>query len=157
MDFIALMQGLADAASAGDGDKVANYFTEDGIYHDVYYGTFQGHENIKKMIETLFHGHATDFIWDFHDPITNGKTGYARYVFSYKSTLEGFEGNQAMFEGVSYVELEGDKLKSYQEIANIGPGLVSLGFPAERTYKILQKHATQLQERGESQHHFQAS
>jgi len=155
MNFAEMMQGLANAVSAGDGDKVADFFTDDGVYHDVYYGAFQGREKIKEMIKDYFHAHATNFIWDFHDAISDGKIGYARYVFSYESTIEGCEGNRAMFEGVSIVELDGDKLISYKEVANVGPGLVSLGFPPERTYKILKKHSNQLQERGESQHHFE--
>ncbi|MCW9035733.1 MAG: nuclear transport factor 2 family protein [Rhodospirillales bacterium] len=155
MDFATLMQGLADAASAGDGDKVADFFTDDGIYHDVYYGAFQGREKIKEMIHNYFHAHAKNFIWDFHGAVSDGKVGYARYVFSYESTIAGCEGNRAMFEGVSHVELDGDKLTNYHEVANIGLGLVSLGFPAERTYKILQKHSAQLQARDESKHHFE--
>lgn len=155
MNFAALMQGLADAVSVGDGDRVADFFTEDGIYHDVYYGPFQGRDKIKEMIRDYFHAHGKNFIWDFHGAISDGKIGYARYVFSYESTLPGFEGNRAMFEGVSHVELDGNKLTSYHEVANIGPGLVSLGFPADRTYKILQKHSAMLQARGESKHHFE--
>ena len=154
MDFAKLMARLAEAACAGDGAAVAALFTENGVYHDVYYGPFEGHEAIVGMIEGLFHGYAKNFIWDFHEPVSNGDIGYARYVFSYESTLPECAGNRAMFEGVSRVELEGGKLKSYSEVANIGPGLVSLGFPAERTYKILEKHSKALQSRDESRHHF---
>jgi len=154
MDFAKLMNDLSAAVCAGDGAALAKLFTADGVYHDVYYGAFEGHEAIEKMIRELFHGHAKNFIWDFHEPISDGTVGYARYVFSYESTLAGFEGNRAMFEGVACVSLDNGKIKSYSEVANIGPGLVSLGFPAERTSKILQKHSSALQGRDESQHHF---
>ncbi len=153
MEFAKLMQGLADTVSAGDGGKVAQMFTSDGVYHDVYYGEFTGHEPIKDMVENWFHKHATDFKWDFHEAVTDGKIGFARYVFSYVSTMEGCKGNRALFEGVSLVELDGDKIKSYREVANIGPGLVSLGFNSERTYKILKKHSDDLSARDESKGH----
>lgn len=154
MDFAKLMNDLAAAACVGDGEALARLFTDDGVYHDVYYGAFRGHDAIKGMVNDLFHGHARNFIWDFHDPVSDGNIGYARYVFSYESTLAGYEGNRAMFEGVSRVELENGKLKHYAEVANIGPGLVSLGFSPERTCKILHKHSMALQERDESRHHF---
>lgn len=154
MNFAELIQAMGQAAAAGDGGRVADFFTEDGVYHDVYYGAFRGRAAIRKMIEDHFHAHGANFKWDFHDPVSDGKTGYARYVFSYESTLEGCEGNRAMFEGVSILELDGDKFASYREVANIGPGLVSLGFPAERTHRILKKHSDELRARDESRHHF---
>jgi ketosteroid isomerase-like protein len=154
MEFTTLMNSLAKAASEGDGAAVAALFTEDGVYHDVYYGAFKGREAIENMVKDLFHGHAKNFIWDFHEPVSDGTIGYARYVFSYESTLPECVGNRAMFEGVSRVELEGGKVKCYSEVANIGPGLVSLGFPPDRTCKILEKHSKALQSREESRHHF---
>ena len=40
MEFGALMRKMVDAACAGDGERVADCFLEDGVYDDVFYGVF---------------------------------------------------------------------------------------------------------------------
>ncbi|MEM9360331.1 MAG: nuclear transport factor 2 family protein, partial [Pseudomonadota bacterium] len=79
MAFAELIQNMAAAAARGDGQAVADCFTDDGIYDDVFYGPFQG-ARIKDMIENYFHRDGCNFRWDMHDPVDNGNVGYARYV-----------------------------------------------------------------------------
>jgi len=153
MDFKDLMTKLAAAAAKGDGAAVASCFCEDGVYHDVYYGAFKGREAIADMIENRFHRDGEDFIWDIHDPVSDGHTGYARYVFSYKSKLPEAKGARAGFEGVSVVRLRDGLIEHYSEIANTGPGLIDLGFPPERVCKILTKFGNEVWERDEAREH----
>jgi len=153
MDFKELMTKLAASAAAGDGAEVASCFCEDGVYHDVYYGAFEGHEKIIDMIENWFHRDAEDFIWDIHEAASDGSVGFARYVFSYKSKLPEAKGGRAGFEGVSFVHLENGLIKSYSEIANIGPGLIDLGFAPDRVCKILKKFGDPVWQREESKAH----
>ena len=47
--FADLVNGLAAAASKGDGNGVADLFAENGEYHDVFYGTFTGRAAICDM------------------------------------------------------------------------------------------------------------
>lgn len=152
-EFAALVEAFASAAVAGDGKRFAALFAEDGVYHDVFYGTFQGREALADMLENRFHRDAENFRWDMHDPVRNGETGYTRYVFSYDSKLKGAEGRRGMFEGVSIMRLDGDLIQSYREVANVGPGLVSLGFAPERVAKILGREARELAERPEAAGH----
>ena len=42
MEFADLIGRMTRAAAAGDGAGVADCFTDDGVYHDVFYGTFTG-------------------------------------------------------------------------------------------------------------------
>ena len=151
--FAALVEAFASAAASGDGKRFAALFAEDGVYHDVFYGTFKGREALADMLENRFHRDAGNFRWDMHDPVRNGDLGYARYVFSYDSKLKGAEGRRGMFEGVSIMTLDGDLIRSYREVANVGPGLVSLGFAPERVEKILSREAHELAERPEAAGH----
>jgi len=151
--FAALMDAFAAAAVSGDGARFAALFAEDGVYHDVFYGTFKGRAAIADMLENRFHRDAENFRWDMHDPVRDGEVGYVRYVFSYDSKLEGAEGRRGMFEGVSILRLAGDRILSYREVANVGPGLVSLGFAPERVAKILGREARELAERPEAEGH----
>jgi ketosteroid isomerase-like protein len=151
--FGALLDAFAAAAVAGDGARFAALFTEDGCYHDVFYGSFRGRDAIAGMLENRFHRDAENFRWDMYDPVRDGEIGYARYVFSYDSKLAGAEGRRVLFEGVSIVRLSGDRIRDYREVANVGPGLVALGFAPERVAKILGRAARELAERPEASGH----
>ena len=151
--FASLLDDFAAAAVAGDGPRFAALFTEDGCYHDVFYGLFQGRAAIADMLENRFHRDAGNFRWDMHDPVRDGDIGYARYVFSYDSKLAGAEGRRGLFEGVSVLRFDGSLIRDYREVANVGPGLVALGFAPERIAKILGREARALAERPEARGH----
>ena len=106
MDFGVLIRKMTQAACEGDGAGVAACFTEDGVYHDVFYGSFEGRGRIAEMINDYFHRDACNFRWDMHDPVSDGETGYCRYVFSYESKLGEAKGTRTMFEGVAIATLQ---------------------------------------------------
>ena len=153
MEFTTLLQNLTQAAMAGDGKSVAECFTADGVYHDVFYGAFRGRAAIADMIENYFHRDASNFIWDMHEPVSDGHTGYARYVFSYDSNLPEAVGKRALFEGICITKLEQGLIHEYREVANHGVGLTLLEFAPERLAKIFRREAKELASRAESTHH----
>lgn len=144
MDFAKIMTALAESVMACDGARFAALFTEDAVYHDVFYGSFHGRDAIRDMLENRFHRDATNFRWDFRDPVCDGETGYARYVFSYDSRLPDAAGRRGMFEGVGIVRLADGLIRDYREIANVGPGLARLGFAPERLDKVMSRMARDL-------------
>ena len=150
--FDTLITKLADAACHADGSAVAACFSDDGIYHDCFYGPFQGHA-IKDMIENYFHRDAENFRWDMHNPVETGSVGYARYVFSYDSKLRDAAGKRAVFEGVSVCRLKNGLIEEYREVANSIVGLQQLGFDNQRLGKLLSRESAELLARGESRHH----
>jgi hypothetical protein len=151
MSFATLITTLTQAACRGDGAAVAGCFTPDGIYHDCFYGAFQGPEIVGMIAR--FHRDARDFRWDLHDIVDDGRIGYARYVFSYESLLPGSEGLRALFEGVSICELRDGRLASYREVANAAAGLQMLGFAPGRIAKLLEREARELAARPEAAGH----
>lgn len=152
MDFNSLISTMTKAAVLGDGAGVRACFTPHGVYHDCFYGVFAG-DAIADMVENYFHRDAGKFIWDIHDPVCDGKIGYARYVFSFESKLPAAAARRAGFEGVAICELEDGKLKSYREVANALVGLQCLGFSPERLAKLAQREATAFFARDEAVHH----
>lgn len=143
MAFGELIRRMTAAACAGDGAGVAACFTPDGVYHDVFYGEFQGAE-IATMIEERFHRDARDFLWDIHDPVEgqgdDGPVGYARYVFSFTSKMPGHEGRRACFEGVAVCRLRDGLISHYAEVAEATAGLSLMGFTDER----IARHAARM-------------
>jgi uncharacterized protein (TIGR02246 family) len=85
-----LLRAFCDAVEQHNGKAFAELFAEDGVYHDVFYGAFRGRADIAEMIDEVFYRTATDFRWDMHSPVTDGKTLYAHYTFSYRSVAWWF-------------------------------------------------------------------
>ncbi|MCA1549209.1 nuclear transport factor 2 family protein [Bradyrhizobium sp. BRP19] len=153
MTTTAMLRAFCDAVEQRNGEAFAQLFTEDGVYHDVFYGAFAGRAKIAAMIDDWFYRTATDFRWDMHDPVTDGTTLYARYTFSYRSTLPEANGARAMFEGVAIMRLKGGRIACYHEVANTAPAFVDLNFAPERIAKIVAKQGAELKARPEMQRH----
>jgi ketosteroid isomerase-like protein len=153
MDIPALLRIFCDAVERRDGKAFAALFAEDGVYHDVFYGTFTGRAAIADMIDDWFYRAATDFRWDMHDPISDGRMLYARYTFSYRSTLPEAKAARVMFEGVAIMTLHDGLIASYREVANTATAFVDMNFTPERIARIVAKQGAELKARPEMQCH----
>src|SRR5882757_8284817 len=148
-----LLRTFCDAVEQHNGKAFADLFVEDGVYHDVFYGAFEGRAKIADMIDEVFYRTATDFRWDMHAPVSDGRTLYAHYTFSYRSTLPEAQGARAMFEGVAIMTLRDGRIASYHEVANTAPAFVALNFAPERIAKIVAKQGAALKARPEMTRH----
>jgi limonene-1,2-epoxide hydrolase len=144
MDAAALLKEFCDAVERRDGAAFAALFTADGVYHDVFYGTFAGRQEIAAMIDDWFHRTARDFRWDMHEPVTDSRTLYARYSFSYTSLLPEASGARVLFEGVAIMTLADGLIASYREVADVGPAFAAMNFPPERSAKLAARRARDL-------------
>ena len=142
---------------AGDATAFAALFTEDGVYHDVFYGEFRGRARIAAMLSDWFYRDASDFRWDMHTPVFDGATLYASYAFSFASRLAGMEGRRAMFEGVAIMTIRDGLIATYREIANPWPGLLDLGFAAGQLAKLMTRDNAALKTRPEFARHLAAA
>ena len=153
MDTTTLLRTFCDSVERRDGKTFAQLFTEDGVYHDVFYGAFAGREKIAELIDDWFYRTAEDFRWVMHDPVSDGQTLYARYTFSYRSKLPEAKGARVMFEGVSIITLRDGLIAEYHEVADTAPAFVDLNFAPERITKIVAKQGAALKARPEMQRH----
>ena len=155
MNTTAMLRVFCDAVEQRNGAAFAELFTEKGVYHDVFYGAFQGRAKIAELIDDWFYRTASDFRWDMHAPVSDGETLYARYTFSYRSTLPEARGARAMFEGVAIMKLRGDKIAEYHEVANTSTAFVDMSFAPERIAKIVAKQGAALKARPEMKRHLE--
>ena len=153
MNTATMLRAFCDAVEQRNGKAFAELFTEDGVYHDVFYGAFTGRAKIAELIDDWFYRTATDFRWDMHAPVSDGHTLYARYTFSYRSTLPEAQGARAMFEGVAIMQLRDGKITEYHEVANTAPAFVDIKFAPERIAKIVAKQGAALKARPEMKRH----
>ncbi len=141
MNFEALLKEFTAAVEAGDGRRLGALFMEDGVYHDTFYGEFRGRAAIAEMLEGRFWRDAEAFRWDMLEPVRQGDTGYARWVFSYTSKLPEAAGRRVVFEGMSRFALSGEAIAHYGEVFDIGIALAQINFAPERVARILARAA----------------
>ena len=153
MNATAMLRTFCDAVEKHDGAALAALFTEDGVYHDIFYGAFAGRAKITELIDDWFYRTADDFRWDMHAPVSDGETLYARYTFSYRSTLPEAKGARVMFERVAIMKLRDGMIAEYHEVANTAPAFVDLNFAPERIAKIMAKQGAALKARPEMKRH----
>ncbi|MCA8927123.1 MAG: nuclear transport factor 2 family protein [Alphaproteobacteria bacterium] len=153
MSFIDLLNRFTDAVEAGDGQALARLFTDDGIYHDTFYGAFQGRDAIADMLENHFWRDARAFRWDMREPVIQGEIGYAHWLFSYESKLATAEGKRVAFEGMSCFHLRGDLIQHYGEVFDQGIALAQTGFAADRIAKRLAREADGVRKRAAGTRH----
>ncbi len=152
MDFTILMKKMTQAVVQGDGQGVADCFSANGTYHDVFYGSFKGGA-IVDLIENHFHRDGSDFLWDLHDAVEQGGIGYVRYVFSYSSKIPESKGRRAVFEGVAICRVENSHILEYREVANAVVGLHLLGFEPQRLSRFIDRETKALLARPEARLH----
>ena len=66
MDTQELLRTFCGAVEQRNGKAFADLFSEDGVYHDVFYGAFKGRAKLAEMIDEVFYRTATDLRWDMH-------------------------------------------------------------------------------------------
>ena len=139
-DFPDLLSRFARAVAANDGATFSALFTEDGVYDDGFFGEYQGRNAIADMLQH-FHDTGSNYRWDFFDPLSDGRTGYARYRFSYASGMPGAEGKPVVFEGIAHFVFHDGAIARYEESFDRGMALAQQDFAAERIKKVLVKLA----------------
>ena len=140
-EFAALVARFGAAATAGGGKALAQCFTEDGVYHDYIYGPHTGRTAIADMLENLFHRDATEYDWQFFDPVTNGRIGYAWSLSHFVSSIPTFKGKEVVIDGISRFVLKDGLVAAYHESVNGGVAQAQLGVPPERMAKVMNRWA----------------
>jgi hypothetical protein len=144
MDLGQLLNRMTKAAEAKDGKGFAACFTPDGIYRDYIYGDHKGCESIADMLENYFHRDATDYRWQFFEPVCDGRLGYAWSLSSFTSTIPEFRGNRIVIDGASRFRLKDGLIEEYWESVNGGVAMAQLGVQPERIAKVLRRWAENL-------------
>ncbi|MFL2800694.1 MAG: nuclear transport factor 2 family protein [Paracoccaceae bacterium] len=139
MEFSEIVKTFTTAVENNDGEGLASLFTIDGIYDDYIYGEFKGRKDIAMMLPTHFHRDAENFSWEMYDLISNESKGYARYRFSFTSTLEGSENLRVAVPGMAYFQFNGSLIEYYGEVVNGGIPMAQLNLPSKKIKRVFQK------------------
>lgn len=150
--FETLLERFAAAVAANDPDALADCFTADGTYDDYFFGPRSGRGGIRETLRHFYEG-GEDFRWEFHDALSDGRRGYARYRFSYTSKHPAADGGRVLFDGISHFELEDGLIKSYCEAFDRGMALAQQDYDGARLRNIGLRYAEALRSRPEWSDH----
>ncbi|MDP6342371.1 MAG: nuclear transport factor 2 family protein [Alphaproteobacteria bacterium] len=138
-NFKALLGEFTAAVEKGDGQRFAQVFTEDGVYDDVFYGEFKGRPAIAEMLEGLFHRDGENFVWHMLEPVDDGETGYARWLFSYDCKLPHIQGRRIFMDGVGLFKLRDGLIARYEDAARTAELMCQLGMPGDKRERVVGK------------------
>jgi hypothetical protein len=150
-DFRSLLDEFAATAVSNAAAAFAVLFTEDGAYDDLFFGRHCGRAEIAAMLRRFHDGR--DFHWEFLDALASETIGYARFHFSYVSTLPDSAGRSVYFDGISLFRFSYGLIAEYREAWDRGVALVQLGFPAERIRRIVERAASARNMTAEARRH----
>lgn len=143
MTFSDLLGKFTAAVAAGDGQAFAACFTEDGEYDDVFYGRFAGRAAIADMLVDKFHRDGADFRWDMVDPVSDGRSGYAKWYFSYTGKAESVRGRRVYMEGVGLFELRDGLIKRYADLVKTAELINQMNLEPAKQRRIIDKMTAQ--------------
>jgi hypothetical protein len=150
--FTKVLDSFTDAVERGDGAALSLLFTPDGSYHDMFYGAFTGRAAIRDML-ARFHNDGERFRWQMFDPVADGRTGYARWLFSFDSRRPATRGRRVVIEGVGHFSLDAGLIRRYEDMARSAECLVSLGLPDDAIVGVARKWATAQEGRPDVREH----
>ena len=91
------------------------------------------------MIRDHFYSDANDFVWEMYDPVSEGHIGYARYRFSFTSTMEISQGSRVAVPGMAFFQFENNLIRYYAESVNGGIPMAQLNLPAKKIKRVFEK------------------
>ena len=139
LKFSEIVITFTTAVENNDGETLASLFTLEGVYDDYIYGEFKGRKNIAMMLPTHFHRDAKNFAWEMYDLLSNDNKGYARYRFSFTSTLVGSENLKVAVPGMAYFQFNDSLIEYYGEVVNGGIPMAQLNLPAGKIKRVFEK------------------
>ena len=135
-----MLSRFAAAVAANDGAGLAALFATDGVYDDGFYRRVRRPRGDRKDASALSR-HRNKFSLGLLRRLSDGKTGYARYRFSYASKMTGSEGKPVVFEGTAHFVFRDGQIARYSEVFDRGLALAQQDFAPERIKRVLLKLA----------------
>ena len=133
-----LVQEFAAAFNRQDMPGLLACFTEDAVYHDIFYGRHQGQARLRELFERMFRD-GPDSTWSMHVVVADPLRAAAEWTFSYtvSDAIPRSAGRTVRFSGMSLFELKDGKVASYREYFDSGVAFLQLGFKPESLARVL--------------------
>jgi steroid delta-isomerase-like uncharacterized protein len=131
---------FAEAFNRRDLDGVIGCFTDDATYHDLFYGQFRGHDELRKLFDRMF-TEGSDHVWTIDAAAEEPGLVMAEWTFDFvvSDAVPRSAGRRLHFRGVSVFDLQDDRCRAYREYFDKGAALVELGFRPDSLWRTLSR------------------
>ena len=128
---------FAAAFHTRDPARVAEVFTPDATYHDLFYGVHHGHANIREMLARMY-ADGREHRWDMTTVVSDAWTTIAewRFAFTVAGTAARGGGRTLRFDGVSVFATRDGLCHTYREYFDRGAALLAVGIAPAAVARI---------------------
>ena len=135
---MSIVRAFEQAFNRQDVNALLDCFTEDGSYHDNFFGPHAGRARLRAMFERMFH-EGRDYAWTMDSVVESPARAAAEWTFSYvvADTIPRSAGRKIRFRGMSLFEVRDGKIQAYREYFDVGAALLQLGFKPDSLAKVL--------------------
>jgi limonene-1,2-epoxide hydrolase len=117
-----LVRDFCQAWADGDHDRVVEFFTEDGVYHNIPVDPMVGHEAIRAMIDGFTAGLKVQ-VFRIDTMLSKGSTVVTERV----DIFEKESGDTIELPVLGIFEFEGDKIAKWREYFDLNQFMSQMG------------------------------
>lgn len=134
---------FATAFNTRDVEQLVEVFTIDVTYHDLFYGTFQGHAGLRELFARMY-AEGTHHEWSMTTVVTgeHSTIGEWRFEFTVSDAVPHGAGRMLCFPGVSVFETRGDRCHTYREYFDRTAALLAVGITPCAVAGIVRRRPT---------------
>ena len=134
---------FASAFNSRDVDRVLACFSPDAQYHDLFYGRFTGHDEIRALFERMY-AEGDHHEWTMTRVVAdqNCTVGEWTFTFTVSAAVAASAGRTLVFRGVSVFETSNGMCRHYREHFDRGAALLALGIGPASVAAIVARRPT---------------
>lgn len=109
-------------------ERVLEVFTPDVVYHDLFYGSFHGHDGLRELFGRMY-SEGTHHEWVMTAATVEAErtVGEWRFAFTLGGAVPRGAGRTLRFRGVSVFETRFDRCHTYREYFDRTAALLAVG------------------------------
>jgi hypothetical protein len=119
---------FAEAFNTREVEQVVRVFTDDARYHDLFYGTADGHAGLRALFGRMY-AEGRQHHWEMTTVVVGERAtiGEWRFTFTVSDAVPHGAGRTLRFTGVSVFETWGDLCHTYREHFDRAAALLAVG------------------------------
>lgn len=142
-DDASMAHRFARAFNTRDVDRVVALFTDDAAYHDLFYGTVSGKDDLRMMFARMY-AEGTRHRWTMTTVAVSATStiGEWDFEFTISTAVRTGAGRTLRFPGVSVFDTRGGLCHTYREYFDRTAALLAVGIPPRSVAAIVSRRPT---------------
>lgn len=134
---------FATAFNTRNVEELVEVFTPDVVYHDLFYGTHDGHAGIRDLFGRMY-SEGTHHEWTMTTVAVSPEAtiGEWRFAFTVSAAVPHGAGRTLQFAGVSVFETRQQRCHTYREYFDRTAALLAVGIAPSSVARIATRRPT---------------